>query len=55
MLAGIVVSIVLFSNQTLFTGFVARAVPQIGDIGFEVGFVVAAVVYWLMRRSTPAR
>jgi NCS1 family nucleobase:cation symporter-1 len=55
MFAGIVVSIVLFSNQTSFTGFVAQAVPQIGDIGFEVGFVVAAAIYWLMRRSAPTR
>ena len=55
MLAGIVVSIVLFSNQTAFTGFVAQAVPQIGDIGFEVGFVVAGAAYWLMRRSAPTR
>lgn len=53
MLIGIVVSILLFSNQTAFTGFVAQAVPQIGDIGFEVGFVVSAVIYWLMRRSAP--
>ena len=55
MLAGMVVSIVLFSNQTLFTGFVPQAVPQIGDIGFEVGFVVTAVIYWLMRASAPTR
>jgi purine-cytosine permease-like protein len=55
MLAGIVVSIVLFSNQVSFTGFVAQAVPQIGDIAFEVGFVVSAAIYFLMRRSTPAR
>ena len=49
MLAGIVVSIVLFSNQTAFTGFVAQAVPQIGDIGFEVGFLVSGAIYLLMR------
>ena len=55
MFSGIVVSIVLFSNQVSFTGFVAQAVPQIGDIAFEVGFVVSAAIYFLMRRSAPAR
>ena len=34
MVVGIVVSVVLFSNQTLFTGLVPRAVPEIGDITF---------------------
>ncbi|WP_018330700.1 purine-cytosine permease family protein [Actinomycetospora chiangmaiensis] len=51
MLSGMVVSIVLFSNQVSFTGFVAQAVPQIGDIAFEVGFVVSAAIYWAMRRG----
>ncbi|GAA4844427.1 cytosine permease [Actinomycetospora corticicola] len=51
MLAGIVVSIVLFANQTSFTGIVASAVPQVGDIAFEVGFLVSAAVYWALRRG----
>ncbi|WP_433803851.1 purine-cytosine permease family protein [Actinomycetospora sp. CA-084318] len=54
MLAGIVVSILLFANQTSFTGLVASAVPQVGDIAFEVGFLVAAAVYWLLRRRATA-
>lgn len=52
MLTGIVVSIVLFANQTSFTGLVAQAVPTVGDIAFEVGFVVSAAVYFLMRRAS---
>jgi NCS1 family nucleobase:cation symporter-1 len=42
---GIVVSVPLFSNQELFTGVVAKAVPSVGDITFLVGFAVAAVIY----------
>ncbi|HEY5335904.1 MAG TPA: cytosine permease [Mycobacteriales bacterium] len=45
MATGMAVSITLFSNQTKFQGFVARHHPGLGDIAFEVGFVVAAVVY----------
>ena len=44
MVVGIVVSVVLFSNQTLFTGLVPRAVPEIGDITFFVGIVLAAAL-----------
>ena len=50
MLSGIVVSIVLFANQVAFTGLVAAAVPAVGDIAFEVGFLVSGTVYLLMRR-----
>jgi purine-cytosine permease-like protein len=59
MLIGIVVSILLFSNQTDFTGFVAKRVPGLGDIAFLVGFVLAAAVYAALRphlganRTTP--
>ena len=54
MLVGIVVSIVLFANQVAFTGLVAQAVPQVGDIAFEVGFVVTAAIYlaWRGRART---
>ncbi|MGH3744375.1 MAG: cytosine permease, partial [Mycobacteriales bacterium] len=45
MAAGMAVSITLFSNQTKFQGFVARHHPGLGDIAFEVGFLVAAAVY----------
>lgn len=45
MLAGMAASIPLFSNQTKFVGFVARHHPGLGDLAFEVGFLVTALVY----------
>jgi NCS1 nucleoside transporter family len=47
MAIGMAVSIPLFSNQTEFVGVVANAHPGIGDLTFEVGFVVSAVLYWI--------
>jgi purine-cytosine permease-like protein len=47
MLIGMAVSILLFSNQTEFVGFIARNNPSIGDLTFEVGFVLSAVLYWV--------
>ena len=44
-----VVSIVLFSNQQLYTGLLVSAVPAIGDITFEVGFVLAVALYAALR------
>jgi nucleobase:cation symporter-1, NCS1 family len=48
MLSGMLISILLFSNQTRFVGYVARQSASFGDIAFEVGFVVAAVVYYAL-------
>jgi NCS1 nucleoside transporter family len=45
MLVGVVVSVYLFSNQTEYTGPIPTHVPAFGDITFEVGFVITAVVY----------
>ena len=45
-----VVSILLFSNQTFYTGLVAKALP-IGDLTPLVGFVLAAVLYWVLFRA----
>jgi NCS1 nucleoside transporter family len=45
MAAGMGLSIWLFSNQTEYVGVVPSHVPQVGDITFEVGFVITAVVY----------
>jgi nucleobase:cation symporter-1, NCS1 family len=45
MLLGMIVSIGLFSNQSLYTGVVPKAAPWIGDITFLVGFAVAALCY----------
>jgi purine-cytosine permease-like protein len=44
---GMAVSIPLFSNQTEFTGLIAKHNPSIGDLTFEVGFVLSAVLYWI--------
>lgn len=41
-LVGLVVSVVLFSNQAKFVGVIAEAMPQLGDITFFVGFLIAA-------------
>lgn len=42
---GIVVSVGLFANQTLFTGLVPRVFPEIGDIAFLVGIALSAALY----------
>jgi len=39
------VSIGLFANQVKYTGVVPKHYPKFGDIAFEVGFVLAAVLY----------
>ena len=49
MAVSMVVSIVLFSNQQLYTGLLVSAVPAIGDITFEVGFVLAFGLYAALR------
>jgi len=41
------VSILLFSNQQQFVGYVARQNADLGDIAFEVGFLLAAGLYWI--------
>jgi NCS1 family nucleobase:cation symporter-1 len=40
-------SIWLFANQTDYTGVVPQHNPAVGDLTFEVGFVLAALLYWL--------
>jgi purine-cytosine permease-like protein len=53
MAVGIVISIYFFSNQTKYVGVVPSAHPAVGDITFLVGFVVAAVLYAVLRRLFP--
>ena len=48
---GLVISVLLFSNQVKFTGFVAKAVPQLGDITFYVGFLISGACYLAFCRS----
>src|SRR5436309_15420500 len=55
MAVAMVVSIPLFSNQTLYTGLVPKAVPSIGDIAFEVGFVIAFALYAGLRSVLRSR
>ncbi|RDI64966.1 purine-cytosine permease family protein [Nocardia pseudobrasiliensis] len=43
--AGLVGSVLLFSNQARFVGYAVRAIPGLGDITFFAGFVVAAAAY----------
>jgi NCS1 nucleoside transporter family len=45
MAVGMGLSIWLFSNQSEYVGVVPSHVPSVGDITFEVGFVVTAVIY----------
>jgi nucleobase:cation symporter-1, NCS1 family len=45
MLVAGAVSILLFSNQQKFVGFVARQNASLGDLAFEVGFLLAAGLY----------
>jgi NCS1 family nucleobase:cation symporter-1 len=49
-LIGAGVSIWLFSNQSYYTGPIAKAHPAIGDITFAVGFVLAALCHAVLRR-----
>jgi NCS1 family nucleobase:cation symporter-1 len=48
MAVGMVVSIWLFSNQTKYVGVVPKAHPKFGDLTFEVGFVISAVLYFVL-------
>ncbi len=55
MAIGMGVSIWLFSNQTEYVGPVPSHVPSVGDITFEVGFVITAVVYLTWHAIAGAR
>jgi NCS1 family nucleobase:cation symporter-1 len=48
MLVAGTVSILLFANQVKFQGYLVRDHPALGDIAFEVGFVLAAALYALL-------
>lgn len=48
---GLVVSVLLFSNQEKFVGVVAKAFPELGDVTFFIGFVLAGASYLLLCRS----
>jgi nucleobase:cation symporter-1, NCS1 family len=48
MAVGAGVSILLFSDQTEFHGFVERHHAGIGDLTFEVGFALSALIYFVL-------
>jgi NCS1 nucleoside transporter family len=52
MAVGGALSIWLFSNQTKYQGIVPKHHPAFGDLTFEVGFAVAAVLYFVIFRLT---
>ncbi len=47
MVIAVAVSIYFFANQSEYVGLVPKHYPAFGDIAFEVGFVLAALLYWL--------
>lgn len=48
MLVGVVVSVWLFSNQTKYVGVIPKHHPKVGDITPEVGFLLSAVLYYVL-------
>lgn len=50
-LFGLIASVLPFSNQEKFVGVVAKSLPQLGDVTFFVGFVLAGGSYLLLCRS----
>ncbi|HVS46150.1 MAG TPA: cytosine permease [Verrucomicrobiae bacterium] len=43
-----------FWNQAIYTGPFAKAFPQLGDLSYYVGFIVAALVMWALPRASRA-
>jgi cytosine/uracil/thiamine/allantoin permease len=43
-----VFSVWLFANTTDLVGLVPHHHPAFGDITFEAGFIIAALVYWAL-------
>jgi NCS1 nucleoside transporter family len=48
MFVGGAVSIWLFSNQTKYQGVLVKSHPGLGDLTFEVGFAIAAILYFTL-------
>ncbi|GAA4605404.1 cytosine permease [Actinoallomurus liliacearum] len=55
MAVGVVLSVWLFSNQQKYVGPVPKHVKSVGDIAFEVGFVISALVYLVLWRPKAGR
>jgi NCS1 family nucleobase:cation symporter-1 len=54
MLSGVVISVWLFSNQAKYTGWFPDHFSWLGDIAFEVGFIIAGAVYLVLFMLQPA-
>ncbi len=52
MAVGLVVSIGLFSNNAIYLGPIPKANPQVGDVTFIVGFLVAGALYYAFQVAT---
>jgi NCS1 family nucleobase:cation symporter-1 len=55
LLAGVAVSVPLFSNQEDYVGYVPEHWPSFGDITPVVGFTLSALLYAALRRRSPGR
>lgn len=53
-MTALVCSVGLFANQSIYTGPIPQNFPEVGDITFAVGFVLAASLYAALTRR-PAR
>ncbi|HEX6350569.1 MAG TPA: cytosine permease [Candidatus Dormibacteraeota bacterium] len=51
MFVGGAIAIWLFADQSVYVGYVAFHYPQIGDMTFVVGFILTAVIYYVLRMS----
>jgi NCS1 nucleoside transporter family len=52
MLVSGVLAVLLFSNQTDYVGLLPKHHPAFGDLTFEVGFVLAGILYYAIYRAT---
>jgi NCS1 family nucleobase:cation symporter-1 len=55
MIVGMAISVWLFANQSYLQGLISSHHPALGDITFEVGFVLAAVLYYLLYKLSRTR
>ncbi|MFN2518116.1 MAG: cytosine permease [Jatrophihabitantaceae bacterium] len=55
MIVGMGISIWLFANQTYLQGLISSHHPALGDITFEVGFVLSAALYYLLFKLSRTR
>jgi NCS1 family nucleobase:cation symporter-1 len=52
---GVLVSVLLFSNQELYVGVLPGRFESIGDLTFEAGFLLSVGLYLLLRPLRPGR